>query len=336
MMQLPVNLVYEGGGVFGIAYLGALQYFYQNGILQYLKRTAGTSAGAITACITSFNLAFSEIKKIVDTLDYKKIPQANEIPNLQKISEPVQKELESIFGDINCMYRLITKYGWFSSDYFYQWIKEKIAEQFERSQKEPPYTFADFKNSSIHKEQRHFYDLYIIGTDLNYHTSKVFSYETTPDMEVALAVKISMSIPLFFEAVELNPYDNDNFKQFFCDGGVMWNYPINIFDSVAYNGKALPGVNWQTLGLRFLNHRQYHPIQNFIDYIDHLYHSLLQAQQNMFDNSPQDKTRSIQIDTGNISFTDFNITTEDDTYRFLYHQGYQAAYAYFNAISAPR
>jgi len=49
----------------------------------------------------------------------------------------------------------------------------------------------------------------------------------------------------------------------------------------------------------------------------------------MFDNSPTNKARSIQIDTENVSYVDFDIITADNTYRFLYNQGYQAASDYF-------
>jgi len=42
----------------------------------------------------------------------------------------------------------------------------------------------------------------ITGTDISNRTVRVFSLESTPDMEVALAVRISMSIPLFFTAAK--------------------------------------------------------------------------------------------------------------------------------------
>ena len=41
------NLVFEGGGVKGIAYVGALEVLDQEGILKDIKRVAGTSAGAM-------------------------------------------------------------------------------------------------------------------------------------------------------------------------------------------------------------------------------------------------------------------------------------------------
>ena len=68
MTKTITNLVFEGGGVLGIAYLGVLDYLYHNGLMMHLKRTAGTSAGAITSCITSFCLPFEEIKNISASL----------------------------------------------------------------------------------------------------------------------------------------------------------------------------------------------------------------------------------------------------------------------------
>lgn len=330
MVNTPANLVFEGGGVLGISYLGALQYLYQSGILQSVKRVAGTSAGAITACITSFHLPFEKTRELVDTLDYKKIPQESRYPELKAISEPALRQFEEIFGDLGCLYRLMTKYGWYSSEYFYNWLKKQIASQFDHTKKLPPYTFADFKNPSIHKEQRPFHDLYVVGTNLSYRSSNIFCYENTPHMEVAQAVRVSMSIPLFFEAVEYTPDMADASANIFCDGGVMWNYPINMFDSAFFTKDKRDGVNEQTLGLRFLSSTKYHEINNFLDFINNLYHSQLRVQQNYFENSPQDIARSIQINPGDVSFVDFDITTGDETYLFLYYQGYQAARNYFN------
>jgi len=40
------NLVFEGGGVKGIAYAGAVQSLKNHSLLEKVKRVAGTSAGA--------------------------------------------------------------------------------------------------------------------------------------------------------------------------------------------------------------------------------------------------------------------------------------------------
>lgn len=331
------NLVFEGGGVLGIAYLGVLDFLFQYGILQQVNRVAGTSAGAITACITSFNLPFPELKQITDSLDYRKIPEKGEHPDLKSIPDAIKKELEKIFGDIDAIYRLITDYGWFSSQYFYHWMQEQIAYQFDKSKKLPPYTFSDFKNPGIHKGNRSFLDLYVIGTDISNKVSRVFSYETTPNMEVAEAVRISMSIPLFFEAIKINSDEmiNHPLPIIFSDGGVMRNYPINIFDLKNLQDQFWHGVNAQTLGARFKSDVKYTEITSFLGFITNLILSFLQVQQDVYRNNPLDAARSIEIYTNDISIVDFNITANDPTYHFLYRQGYMAANHFFKARNYP-
>ena len=44
------NLVFEGAGIRGIAYCGALMELDEKGMLADIKRVGGTSSGAITAC----------------------------------------------------------------------------------------------------------------------------------------------------------------------------------------------------------------------------------------------------------------------------------------------
>lgn len=327
------NLVFEGGGVLGIAYLGVLDFLSQYGILQNIRRVAGTSAGAITACITSFNLPFNELKQIADSLNYRKIPEKENHPDLAYIPAFVKNELEKIFGDVDSIYRLITDYGWYSSQYFYNWMKEQISSQFNKSKKLPPYTFSDFKNPLIHKNNRPFLDLYVIGTDISAKTSKVFSYETTPHMEVAEAVRISMSIPLFFEAIKVNNYEisKNTLLNVFSDGGVMRNYPINIFDLKNAEDQFLYGVNAQTLGARFISDIKYNEINNFLEFITNLVQAFLQVQQDTYRNNLKDIARSIQIYTNDISAVNFNISINDKTYNFLYQQGYAAADNYFTS-----
>ncbi|MDF3002887.1 MAG: patatin-like phospholipase family protein [Bacillota bacterium] len=332
MFNKPSNLVFEGGGVLGIAYLGVLQYLEDNGLLLDLRRTAGTSAGAITACLTSMNLPFEELKKMADSLDFRQVPEKSTFPDLMKLPEPINNELEKMFGDYESVYRLMNQYGWFSSQYFYQWIQNQINSQFICDKKPPPYTFADFRDPTLHKDQRPFFDLYVIGTNLSYRSSCIFSYETTPNMEVAEAVRISMSIPLFFEAVKTGcgaTSDADKFNVF-CDGGVMWNYPINLFDSASFQALPNQDLGNVTLGARFHSKTEYYEISNLLDYIKNLYLSQLRIQQNLFDHSPQDISRSIQIDTGGISPIDFDISVGDANYQFLYQQGYLAAMNFFS------
>lgn len=331
MVNKIENLVFEGGGVLGIAYLGALDYLFRNGLTEDVSRVAGTSAGAISACLLSFNLPFWDMRNIANTLDYNKIPSKGELDTLGFLPEDIMEVMEGFLDDISCVYRLINKYGWYSTDYFYGWIKDVIGAQFDATKKLPPYTFEDFKNPFIHKNNRPFLDLYVVGTDLSMKATKIFSYETTPLMEVAEAVRISMSVPLFFEAVIKEQTDSENnaFTSVFCDGGLMKNYPLAIFDTPAFYEDFCDGVNMSTLGFRFKNKMERNEISNLFEYIESLLRVSSYIQQQIYESNPLNRERSIIIDTKDIHSLNFDIEVNDITYRFLYHQGYHAAKEFF-------
>jgi len=62
------NLVFQGGGVKGVAYLGALQQLQleRNNFLDGVKRIAGTSAGSIVALYLGLNMSVDEIKPLME------------------------------------------------------------------------------------------------------------------------------------------------------------------------------------------------------------------------------------------------------------------------------
>lgn len=324
-MSLPFqNLVFSGAGVLGIAYIGVLDYLDKIRLLPQIQRLAGASAGAITCCLTSFNLPFEELKQMSDSLDYSKIPGKDEPSKDSRFTKQVKAQLDKVFDNIDCVYRLINNYGWYSSAYFYDWIKEQIASQFNQTKKEPPYTFEDFKNSEIHKNQRPFKDLYIIGTDLCNSNSCIFSFENTPKMEVAEAVRISMSVPLFFESCRSSccPTTPNGSPQIFVDGGLLYNFPIDYFDKIYPKS--------QTLGTFCEGYSSSSSINNLIDFISYAISCSTKIQSQIYNSNPANLERSIKILTSDISALNFNIKTNDDTYRFLYNQGYTAAEVFFS------
>jgi NTE family protein len=164
------NLVFEGGGVKGIAYVGALQVLEEKGILPDIKRIGGTSVGAINAALLALGYSNSQQRDILWNLDFKKFLDASWlIPNL---------------------FRVLTRYGWHKGDAFREWISELIKAKMGASNA----TFQDLKEAGRP-------DLYIYGTNLSTHFSEVFSVEHTPTLPIAHAVRISMSLPLFFQSI---------------------------------------------------------------------------------------------------------------------------------------
>lgn len=322
------NLVFSGGGVLGIAYLGALEYLYKTNLIYPVTRVAGTSAGAITACLTAFNLPFTELYETLESLDYKKIPEKDTPTNTpREFSLALKEQFGKFFDNVDCVFRMIKQFGWYSSQYFYDWIKLKIAAQFDPQKKAPPYTFSDFQNTSIHKNQNPFKELYIIGTNISKNTSMVFSYNTTPNMEVAEAVRISMSVPLLFESITSTCISPPNEEPYiFIDGGMLYNYPINLFDSVS--------PLYETLGMYFKSTPAPRPIKNLVDFISNTLSCSGNIQNALFESKPENIARSICIHTGDISAFNFDITPGDATYNFLYEQGYRSAEIYFSLLKS--
>lgn len=70
--------------------------------------------------------------------------------------------------------------------------------------------------------------LYIFAADLYYKDTVMFSKETTPEEKVSFAVRASISIPGLFPPVSYKGYQ-------LVDGGIMNNFPIDLFDSSCNN-----------------------------------------------------------------------------------------------------
>ena len=64
------NLVFVGGGVKGIAYVGAMNVLETEGILKNITRVGGTSAGSINAVLFAAGFSNQETLRILSKLDF--------------------------------------------------------------------------------------------------------------------------------------------------------------------------------------------------------------------------------------------------------------------------
>ena len=273
------NLALEGGGVKGLAYPGALQVLQSEDILPKVRNVAGTSAGSIVAALIALGYTPEQMQALMLDLDFK------------------QFEDGSVLGGPGRFFR---KFGWFKGDYFLEWMQCRVKEQTGN----PNATFAD-----LHKDSSKFKDLFVLSTDLSRRRTQVFSFDTSPDLPVAHAVRASMSIPLFFEAFMIDDalFGESGRKQdLFVDGGVLDNYPIELFDK--------NGVNPQTLGLFLYNQgaavNPDYKIDSFPEYARNLFEALLNVQVNAFNNNPDDQKRTIKINDLGVGTTDFSLSNE--------------------------
>jgi NTE family protein len=224
------NLVFEGAGIRGIAYAGAIKKLEEKGMMQQVERFGGTSAGAIIALLLSLDYTGDEIQSIISNTSFRKFNDGQFF----------------FFGGIH---RLKKYYGWYRRNQFEKWLDALI----EQKTGNANISFEEF-------HRRGYKDLFITGTSLDQQKLIVFSYEQFPKMQVKDAVLISMSIPLYFEAVFMSDdgviiYHPKEKKglHVMVDGGIIANFPIRLFDSTKFIDSSLPNrfaINKHTLGFR--------------------------------------------------------------------------------------
>lgn len=316
------NLVFEGGGVKGIAYVGALEVLEKEGILKDIERVAGTSAGAMVAVLIGLGYTAEEMKDILWKIKFSDF-------------------LDKSWWLVKNTERLIKNYGWYKGDFFRNLMADFIKEKTGDSE----VTFKDVEN--MKKAGKPFRDIYLIGADLSTGFSKVFSASYTPDVKVADAARISMSIPLIFAAVKGINEDN----HIYVDGGLLDNYAIKVFDrknyitekanirkteyyrkinkklkesSIIKMERSIDSINEyvynkETLGFRLDSKEEINlfidpdaqpktkEIKDIVDYTKALVTTLIDFQNNVHLHS-DDWQRTIYIDTLGISSIDFNIS----------------------------
>ena len=202
------NLVFEGAGIRGVAYCGVISELESNGILPQIEKVAGTSAGAIVALTVSLGYNGEEIESIISETDFKQFNDGKYF----------------FAGGIN---RTRKYFGWYRGRQFEKWLENIITQKTGNAE----ITFAELT-------EKRYKDLYITGTCLNKQQLVIFSKETYPKMKVKDAVRISMSIPLYYEAVfidaEGNVIDHPRNKSgldVMVDGGFTGNFPVKLFDT---------------------------------------------------------------------------------------------------------
>lgn len=197
------NLVFEGCGVKGLAYLGALEVLTERGVLAGVERIAGTSAGAIVAGLLATGAD-------ADSLHERLQPE----------------ELARLLGGIPGFGDVLSSpftYGLHSGQPIEDWVREQIADQTRKrlGEARPDLTFGALQHL-VSEHPGVFRMPYVIATNLSEQRPQVFSAETTPDVSVAHAVRLSASIPGIVQVTKHG-------GALMIDGGLTWNYPFQLF-----------------------------------------------------------------------------------------------------------
>lgn len=255
------NLVFEGAGIRGLAYAGVLKTLEEKEITNHIEKVGGTSAGAIISLLFSLGYTPDEMESIISNTKFQKFNDGR-------------------FFFIGGVFRMKKKFGWYRGEKFKDWLAELI----EAKTGNPDITFEELYQAG-------YKDLYAAATCLNQQKLIILSRKNYPNMMVKDAIRISMSVPMYYQAVfvdkEGNTYSNqneDNSLDVMVDGGLIGNFPIHIFDAIRYNQnqEEIRIPNYETLGIRIDSEKQIkedrkkqqlaaHPIADFSDFVSAFY-----------------------------------------------------------------
>lgn len=227
------DLVLEGGGLKGIGLTGAVAALLRAGY--DFPRAAGTSAGAIAAALVAAGAPADELEGAMGRLRYASVPDRGP-PRIPFLSESLS---------------LLHSGGAYEGDYIHDFVRDELERLGVR-------TFGDLRRERepgddplVEPDQR--YKLVVTATDVTRGRLLRLPWEyerqlgLDPDEQlVADAVRASISIPLYFDPVVVR-HGATGEPITLVDGGVLSNYPIEIFDR--RDGVA---PRWPTLGVKIL------------------------------------------------------------------------------------
>lgn len=304
---MNADAVFEGGGVKGIALVGALSAAESKGYTW--ENVAGTSAGAIVASLVAVGYKADEIKKIMESLDFRQLKDASLTGKI-----PILGSALSVG---------ITK-GLYKGDYFLKWLQEKLAAKGVR-------TFGDLIREHYRCDDQRCYRLRVIAADISRGRMLVLpqdiaDYGLQPEkLEVATAVRMSMSIPLFYRPVKCGYKDSVGKRSisYIVDGGILSNYPVWLFDK--------PGrPNWPTFGFHLVESENTverpHKISGPLSLLSAVVLTMMEAHDRKHIKEA-DFARTIPIPTLGVRTTDFELSEEKR--EALFQSGVRAAERFF-------
>jgi NTE family protein len=265
---MQYDMVFEGGGAKGMAFVGALQEIESR---QHTPaRLLGASAGAIMA---TFLAAGYDAKEMEEALGETEAGQPVFMGFLETPPRPTPEEIQNsairqLLRDVNIriipdiledkiddaianqlasspltsrIYSFIDKGGFYAANRFLAWLREKLNSgiyQLERGAfgKGNPRAFGDMNLEEYHQATG--VDLSLVGSDTTDAGLLILNHRTAPKCPLVWAVRMSMSFPMLWQEVvwqnEWGTYRGKDISgHTVVDGGMLSNFPIELFISNA-------------------------------------------------------------------------------------------------------
>ncbi|HLB33819.1 MAG TPA: patatin-like phospholipase family protein [Chthoniobacterales bacterium] len=257
------NMVLSGGGVKGVGYVGAYRAMEGAGTLSHLRRVAGSSAGAVPATLVASGMDAEALQNASERFSYLKILVGQSKDSLIGQGETFGKEgyfkgtylidelNQEIIGSIRC--------------FFEQFSEEQLSEKINTLKKDQQLTEAEEREilnlrEALKKKENHglkeipslleeeklsllitfhhlallrkidsskFKELTVTGFDITKNKEQYFNAEKTPEMHIARAVRISISIPWVYRSITTDQGDA------YEDGAVGSRIPTEIYPNLS-------------------------------------------------------------------------------------------------------
>ncbi|QPC46841.1 patatin-like phospholipase family protein [Mangrovibacillus cuniculi] len=269
---MKIDAVFSGGGIRGFALIGAYQELCNRGYK--IERAAGTSAGSIIAALAMAGYTGEEMVELVQELDVKTL---------------LHKRWSILPSGFTKWILYYWKMGLYKGDKLEEWLEKKLAAK-------GVYTFADVKKGSLK----------IIASDLTNERILVLPDDLeeygipSQTFTVARAVRMSCTIPFFFEPVKQRSLDG---VSYIVDGGILSNLPMWAFDEdEGKKVRPLIGIN---LNSKFIEDHK-NNISNAFDLFTALFATMRVAHDHRYIEKEHVKN-IVFIEADNVIATDFEI-----------------------------
>jgi NTE family protein len=298
--------VFQGGGVKGLALVGAMLEFankegHPDSYVDSWVQIAGTSAGAIIAAYIACGHDAQQTVELVQSAPYASFQDWG-------------PGGEIIGGGLN----LLRVHGLAHGKHFHDWFRKAIDGK----------TFGE-----ITKEGR---TLKLIAADISRHEMLVLpdalaNYRLSAKgeaidpaaFEVADAVRMSMSIPYFFQPVQL-VHEETGTPSTIVDGGVLSNFPVWLFD-VEDRDPVRPTFGFRLIGGKGVGGGLQHLIHTLgwaVEMGSDIFHTATDAWDKHW-LSKATNVRTCTVSAGDIGTTDFALN--DEQKQWLLESGADAA-----------
>lgn len=337
-MNSPLNIVLSGGGIKGLAFIGAYEELEKR--YRVFGNIAGVSAGALVGALIAAGYTSRELLRIMREMDFSKFMNRrgnyldvsidNKIDILSEQKRNVTDsdiemllykqdypELKLLKRDRdefrgtrgNFLANLVSfsqKNAFMNGDLLEKWTGHVLANK-------GIYTFSDFRAGIPDKVNPRGYKIRMTAVDANLGRVIVLPddiayYNIDPDkFPVARAIRMSTCVPFVFEPVVIEKKDNNHFKpHYIIDGGVLDNFPVWLIDSSQQNN---------IIGLKLEGNES----KEFLQAENKLKKLISASHDTGVPKNAYNIDNIAHIDTGNVSFLDFDLSREEEQY--LYNQG---------------